>query len=359
MPNPLHRLGIAAALAAATRAPARAAHAAALPDGVGIRLLDAPVARANDPRAQAYVVDHLSPGATITRRVEISNGTALATKVKLYAAGAAVEGQTFRFLEGTTRNELSSWTHVTPQEVELASGAVAEATVTIGVPGSASEGERYAVVWAELPPTKAPDGGLSVVNRVGVRIYLSVGPGGEPASDFAVESLAAARGSDGLPVVDVGVRNIGGRALDLNGELTLSDGPGKLSAGPFQAPGTTLAIGGLATLAVPLDKDLPAGPWHARIVLRSGSLERAAEATLTFPSAVGNAAAPVAARPVGNDARSLELDLPPWAIAAGAAGTLGLALFFLLLIVRRRRERRRRQAATRLRSRRRVVYYPN
>ena len=66
----------------------------------------------------------------------------------------------------------------------------------------------------------------------------------------------------------------------------LSDGPGGLSAGPFDANlGTTLATGATGPVTVHLDERLPAGPWTARITLRSGLVERSAHATVTFPVA--------------------------------------------------------------------------
>ncbi|MDP1793557.1 MAG: hypothetical protein Q8K63_05395 [Acidimicrobiales bacterium] len=54
---------------------ATGASAAAQESGgsISIRLLDAPTNRADDPRAKTYIVDHVSPGTTISRRVEIGN----------------------------------------------------------------------------------------------------------------------------------------------------------------------------------------------------------------------------------------------------------------------------------------------
>ena len=54
--------------------------------------------------------------------------------------------------------------------------------------------------------------------------------------------------------------------------------------GPFPAElGVTLGIGDTERVAIPLDEQLPSGPWDARIVLRSGLLERSAKAQITFP----------------------------------------------------------------------------
>ena len=163
--------------------------------------------------------------------------------------------------------------------------------MTISVPSDAAQGEQYGVVWAEARSAPTADGVIQV-SRVGIRLYVSVGPGGAPAADFTIDSLTAMRSSEGKPMVLATVRNTGGRALDMNGTLELLAGPGGLSAGPFPATlGVTLGIGETEPVTIVLDERLPAGPWDAEITLRSGLLDRTARATITFP-AIG-AAPPV------------------------------------------------------------------
>ena len=65
--------------------------------------------------------------------------------------------------------------------------------MTIRVPRDASPGERYGVVWAETRAAPAAGDGITQVNRVGIRLYLSVGPGGPPAANFKIDSVAAKR----------------------------------------------------------------------------------------------------------------------------------------------------------------------
>ena len=287
------RILLAALVAGVVASGAGAALAAgAVPEGsVGIRLLDAPAGRAGDPRARLYVVDHVRPGVTVTRRVELANGTARPVRLGLYAAGAEVRQGRFRFLDGRAVNELAGWTSVRPGRVVVPARGTATATVTIEVPPDASAGERYAVVWAELPSSVPPGGGVAAVNRVGVRVYLSVGPGGEPPSRFVIESVTAERASDGRPQLAVRVRNNGGRALDLSGELRLGGGPGGLRAGPFPVQlGTTLGPGQSGSVRVPLDPAVPAGPWRVRVTLRSGAARGSASSTATFPARPGSAA---------------------------------------------------------------------
>jgi hypothetical protein len=54
------------------------------------------------------------------------------------------------------------------------------ATVRIAVPKNAPPGEQLGVIWAEARSTADAAGSVVQVNRVGIRIYLSVGPGGAP-----------------------------------------------------------------------------------------------------------------------------------------------------------------------------------
>lgn len=258
---------------------------------IGIRILDAPENRRDDPRARLYIVDHVAPGTTIVRRVEVANDTDEGFAIATYAAAADVKDGEFRFGDDRAVNELTTWTTVDPPTDIYGPGDKKAVTVTIAVPANASEGERYAVVWASVS-SDAPSGGggLTAVNRVGIRIYLSVGPGGEPASDFEITALRAQRTDAGAPQVAATVRNTGGRAIDLSGSLRLSDGPGGLSAGPFNAElGRTLGIGESEPVLIDLDKAIPNGPWTARLVMKAGLLEKDAEAKLTFPAAPGAA----------------------------------------------------------------------
>ena len=250
---------------------------------IGIRLLDIPTAAQNDPRALLYIVDHVAPGTTIERRVEISNSLSSRSDVEIYAAAADVDTGAFIGVEGRSPNELSTWTSVMPRSSSIAAGGRATVMVSITVPSDASPGERYGVVWAETRTTEST-AGVGEVSRVGIRVYLSVGPGGAPAADFVIESMTAERSQNGHAEVIATVRNTGGRALDLSGSLELKDGPAGLRAGPFPAQlGSTLAIGATVPVEIELGPEIPAGPWKATITLRSGLVERSASATLSFP----------------------------------------------------------------------------
>lgn len=216
--------------------------------------------------------------------VEIENTTAATAHIALYPAAATIAEGTFVGAVGRTANELSTWTSLSPAAADVVSGGRMRASVSIAVPIDAAPGEQYGVIWAEAPSGRAAEDAITQISRVGIRIYLSVGPGGAPAADFTIDSMTASRSSDGEPMVVAAVHNTGGRALDLSGTLRLQDGPGGLSAGPFPASlGVTLAIGATAPVTIALDKRLPAGPWEAQITLRSGLVERTERATISFP----------------------------------------------------------------------------
>ncbi|MBX4171652.1 DUF916 domain-containing protein [Rhodococcus sp. DMU2021] len=251
---------------------------------IGIRLLEAPANNRDDPRARVYIVDHLAPGATITRRLEVSNTTDRQADIRLYASAASIEQGRFTGAAGTVANELTTWTTIAPSQVAVPPESTAEVTATIAVPRDAPPGEQYGVIWAEVRSKGGPEAGVTQISRVGIRLYVSVGAGNPPAADFAIDSLTAVRTEDGLPVVHVNVRNTGGRALDLNGALHLSDGPGGLSAGPIPMHGvTTVGPGSSGAVTAALDHEIPRGPWHATVTLESGLIERTAEAPITFP----------------------------------------------------------------------------
>lgn len=324
--------GFSAGASATAPQPVRQAQSA----GLGIRLLDAPVDRRDDPRARTYVVDHVKPGTTIRRRVQISDNTNGPLHASLYIGGAQIENGSFRPTDKADPSELSEWGTVSPTSVDLRAGGTANAEVTLAVPASASAGERYGVIWAELPPSSGSN--IKEVNRVGVRIYLSVGAGGEPKSDFTVDSLQGSRRADGVAVVLAQVHNTGGRALDMSGTLSLAEGPAGLSAGPFAATlGTSLLSGQTEPVTIVLGKEITGGPWKATLDVRSGVLLRKAQAQISFPDKAGTSSPPVRAK-------NIPLYKDKGVLVPLAVGFIGLLLLVLIVLAVREYLRRQRAA---------------
>jgi hypothetical protein len=252
--------------------------------GIGIRLVDVPAA-VHDPRARSYIVDRLEPGTSIRRRVEISNSTSSIANVSVYAAAARLHRGDFAFAPSHSRNELSDWTAVDHAVLHLQPRSSAFETLTIRAPKNASSGLHYAVVWAEISAPAPTAGGVTLVNRVGVRMYVSIGHGSALPASFAIGALTAERSVAGGPRVVAEIRNSGQRTLQVGGYLTLANGPGGLRAGPFPVNLRTALAPKQSELAVvQLDDRLPSGPWHAHLVLSSGRIHREATATIRFPS---------------------------------------------------------------------------
>jgi hypothetical protein len=292
---------------------------------IGIRLLQVPTSELSDPRARSYIIDRLAPGTVIHRKFAVANLGSAPARVSVYPAAATISQGAFHFAAGRTQNEMTTWVSVSRGALTLAPHASATLEVTIAVPRDAPSGEQYGVIWAQ--ESSSGTGNVSLVSRVGIRIYLSVGSGGAPPAAFTLGTPAASRTSAGIPVVRVPVRNTGGRALDIRGTLQLSGGPGDVSAGPFPASAPiTIAPGQSGQDTFTLSSKLPDGPWQASFTMVSGLLTKTEKVTLDFAGGPATAARNRSPFPV----------LP---VAAGIAALVLLAAAALLLI-RSRRTRR-------------------
>jgi hypothetical protein len=275
---------VPAAHADATQAP----QAKAAPGGIGIRLVAVPTSPTSNPLARLYLIDRLAPGTSVSRQVEVSNSTRAIADVAVYAAGASLDRVGFTFAAGRVQDQLSSWTSVSRDVLRLGPGTDALETVTLRVPKDASPGEKYAVVWAQISAVSSAHRGLLLVNRVGIRMYVSIGLGGTPPPKFTIGSLVAKRSTTGEPFVAVTVHNSGEGPIDISGHLALSSGPGGINGGPYPMTLASALAPGRSELATAvLSKQLPDGPWKATISLVSGATDRSATATLKFPGVAG------------------------------------------------------------------------
>jgi hypothetical protein len=250
--------------------------------GIGIRIVDVPPDSSTDPLAFSYIVNQLVPGTTVQRQIEVGNSTRSIKSIAFYPAAASLRKGQFTFAPSHKKNELSGWTSVSKGVLRLQPGTKAFETVTIRVPKDASSGERYGVIWAEVSTSGA--GRVKLANRVGIRMYVSVGPGGAPPSNFAIRSLVARRSASGQPFVVAKIHNSGQRTIAISGNLTLSKGPGGVRAGPFPVKLVVpLPPGVSRSMTVRLDRRLPRGPWRAELRLRGRLLQRVGVTTITFP----------------------------------------------------------------------------
>ena len=183
-----------------------------------------------------------------------------------------------------TPSELTTWITLSRHSLSLAPHTRAMVTVTIQVPRTASPGNLYGVIWAQETNRGKTSTGVNVTetNRVGIRIYLNVGPGGPSPVNFDITSIRGTRSARGQFMVVAQVNNTGGQAIDAAGTLKLTNGPGGLSAGPYQEPTVTLAPGQSQPITVVLNKEMPQGSWQATIDETSGITHRSAQATIDF-----------------------------------------------------------------------------
>jgi hypothetical protein len=318
--------------AASIAVPATSALASAGPglQQFGVRLFDVPLAAAHNPRALRYIIDFVHPGTVLRRRILVLNQETRRAHFAVYPDAARITHGMFVGDSGATRNELTRWTSLQHRTVTLNPGTSALDMVTIRVPRGATRGEHYGVIWVQQAARVRTASGTAIreVNRVGVRIYLDVGRGGAPPTRFVITSLAGHRSPDGQPVILARVHDTGGLAVDLSGQIRLSDGPGGITAGPFREQQVvTLAPGQSGNLLFVESKDLPGGSWRATVSLVSGLTTATAQSTIQFP---------------GGQGPSAWTRLSPLTWGLGAAGLLILALI--------RRRRRPRAAAVRHRS---------
>jgi hypothetical protein len=261
----------------------------------GVRLVDVPVSEAENPRALRYIIDYLPTGTVIHRRILIANGESRTARFTVYPDAAFISGGQFVGYAGATRSELTRWVSVQHPTVTLAAGASVMDMVTIRVPLQATRGEHYGVVWVQQKAKVRARGrefGVIEVSRVGVRLYVAVGSGGAPPSSFNIASVTGHLTDARQPVIVAHVNNTGGRAIDLNGSVRLTDGPGGTSSGPFPAQRiVTLAPGQSWNMTFPAPKSLPEGSWRATVTLASGLTKATATTTIQFSAIVATQAA--------------------------------------------------------------------
>ncbi|WP_327325608.1 DUF916 domain-containing protein [Streptomyces sp. NBC_01210] len=304
-----------------------AAEAAADSGSFTVRLVDIPADLVNDTRARHYIIDNLQPGTTIRRRVEVANTSDAPAQVEMYPGAARIMKGSFLGAQGKSGNELTSWTSLDKKKLEVPAHSTARMSVTIKVPRDAAPGERYATVWAQMSGGHGP--GVTLVNRAGIRMYLSVGGHNPPPTNFTVDTMTAERNADGRAIVRAQVHNTGGRALDLSGTLKLSKVSGNINAGPYAVQlGTTLAPGQSEAVKVLVTDQVADGPWNAVLELKSGLTEKSYHARIAFPHNRGSAPPVTVQGDVGSDHMTL---------IGALAGLLLGAILPIAVILRRRK----------------------
>lgn len=317
---------LAGAIALASVLPAGAARAGATPPppqaaagSIGVRLDTAPGNQRAASPDSAYIIRYMPIGTSARAIITVSNTTKATQRVSVYAGAASMRGGAFTFGAGPAPNELTTWTKLSTGLLVLNAHTQKPVTVTIRVPGNASRGQRYAVIWAQASSGQRHQ--ITMVSRVGIRMYISVGAGGPPPPGFTIESMTAQLSTTGAKMIVARVRNTGGTAVGVSGTLKLTHGPGGVTAGPLPLTQVaTIGAGHVGLVDVVINRGFPRGPWTSVLTLKAGLLQRTARARLTFP------AAPSASSPA------------PWpAITATALALVLLAAAGYLMMRKRRR----------------------
>jgi hypothetical protein len=260
------------------------ANAIVVPPSFGTRLVDVPVSEAHNPRAFESIIDDLTPGTVIRRRILIQNKEPQTSHFTVYPDAARIRNGSFEGDPGQTRSELTTWISIQNGRVTLSPDKTVMDLVTIRVPRVATRGEHYGVIWVQQSARAKASGGVAVteVNRIGIPIYLAVSHGALPTK-FVITAVAGHRSPHGQPILTVRISDTGGRAVDLSGTARLTDGPGGTSAGPFSSRAVlTLAPGQSGTLTFLAGDRLPDGPWTATVRVVSGLNVVSGSATIDF-----------------------------------------------------------------------------
>src|ERR1700753_4351820 len=184
---------------------------------------------------------------------------------------------------------MTTWIHLNKKTVPLAPHRPATVTATVDVPKDASSGNQYGVIWAEQDMKGARN--VTLVSRVGIRMYLNVGPGGAPPAGFTVGTPTASKTASGTHLISVPIDNTGGRAVDVRGSVSLSNGPGGLQAGPFNPQAMdTLAPGQTHPVTFALSSKLPDGPWQATFTFKSDLITKTKKVTLNLATSAATTA---------------------------------------------------------------------
>ena len=303
---------------------------------------------AGNPRLGYFVYD-LTPGATRTGGILVSNTGNRSGTVKLYAADATTGRTTGTvYLTDTGAARTGAWVQLARDSVTLAPGAHARVAFTVTVPADAKPGQFVAGIVAETrPATQAP----TVKHKANVRIHIrnltivavQVNLPGQTIVGFTIGGVKPG-GQRGFQQVFVHFANTGNHLVKPSGVVTILDSTGKtIETLPFKMdtflPHTAIDYPMLLT------KALPPGDYHAKVRLVVPGVAGAPGKTVVAQPAfsvskqdvtqVFTSSKPTQTTP-GTRAAAQGSSSTPWAvIAAVAAAALLLALGLFQLIRRR------------------------
>src|SRR5580658_7483294 len=115
----------------------------------------APVAWAAGAAPPAAVQHAVTARSATPRSASVTGPGGVGGRLLDAPAAATISQGSFVGAPAHTANDLSTWTTVSRPIVDVPAGSTAVDTITVAIPATASPGERYAVVWAEVRSAKA------------------------------------------------------------------------------------------------------------------------------------------------------------------------------------------------------------
>lgn len=187
-----------------------------------------PVRPPNAPaRDRSYVVRTVRAGTELADRLEAVNLTDAPLELTLTPVDATIlaDGS---FAPGTTAAGDGSWLTVSPTRVRVPARGASPVELRIKVPDDARHGDHIAAVVAQRADgaTSPGPGNVRLVQRVGVRTYLTVEPRpGEPADRRAFEfrDLRFVGGPEGR-LFEADIANVGDLLIEPLGTLSITRG---------------------------------------------------------------------------------------------------------------------------------------
>jgi hypothetical protein len=297
-----------------------------------------------------YFVYDLTPGATKSGAIIVSNTGDRTGTVKLYAADATTGRTTGTvYLTNHAAFKTGAWVKLATNSLRLAPGRHATVPFTVRVPAGAKPGQWVAGIVAET--TQAAQG-PAAKHKANVRIRIrnltivavQVNLPGAPVVSFTIGGVSTG-GQHGFQQVIVHFANAGNLLRKPHGTVTILDSTSRVVEKLTYAMDTFLPQTSI-DYPLLLKKALPPGDYQAVVRISApgtgaaGALKEA-NATRSFTvskqdvTQVFTSSQPTQT-PAGGLADSSSSS-PPWAlIAAAAIGALLLALLIFQLVRRRR-----------------------
>lgn len=174
----------------------------------------------DDPKTRSWFILEFSPGQTQLSEVTVENKSGEAVSLEIYAVDATSnkDGAFTLFPKGT-KEDAGGWINLDRDNLELAAHSKMTVPFSISVPRLATPGDHVAGIAIE-PKSKAvpPSSGVSVVQRLGVRVYLTVK--GERIKRLEISDLKVV-GALGGGQLAYSLSNLGNTNLPVSGNLVV------------------------------------------------------------------------------------------------------------------------------------------